>query len=235
MIEFVPLLHTQDSLYDIPRGPARFGEYRNIMQPAEGEVPAPVSAFNPMGKEHAPSAVKRLLKMDVEPAVHQGALELSDTFSFIAKDYKVALVVADDCEGQWTNRSMVELGRLTIRPQGKLTAPWISALSWASDRPSLEEVLAEVRYAVYLALFMDSVAVPTNLAEIMNLAGLASVFAGRTYSGDEAVDRDTIEILSESNSVSEQYAYLFGDVAAQEMGFEPVGIGENGGLVQARA
>src|SRR5262245_23007780 len=103
-IEFVRLLQVQRDLYALPRGMERFREYIKTMTDAGTRDSAlPLVAMNPVGKDHVPALIDEYLRLHADDAAERTVTSLANRYSDIDRSFKVALVVADDLKGGWTN------------------------------------------------------------------------------------------------------------------------------------
>lgn len=66
-LDYVPLLQVQRELYDIARCRERFKAYLAAMtDPRTGDLALPLSAMNPMGKDHVPSLLDQYIALGVD-------------------------------------------------------------------------------------------------------------------------------------------------------------------------
>ena len=148
-LNYVPLLHVQRDLHDLPRGPERFREYLRTILNDDGsdvELP-PLVLMNPMGKDHVTALLDALLALDADGVGARAAADASAALADVPGDYKVALVVADDLMGGWTNRYAYEFalrfgsGRARVDPNrrrssARWSALWITGVLWSSEAPT---------------------------------------------------------------------------------------------------
>src|SRR4051794_39219155 len=111
-LDYVPLLRVLREVYAIPPReivngkPRRFQQYlRTIFSPGgDGAERLPLLAANPMAKDHVTALLDQLLALDADGIGAQAAAEAAARRTDDPGDYNVALVVADDLKGGWTNR-----------------------------------------------------------------------------------------------------------------------------------
>ena len=60
--------------------------------------------MNPMGKDHVTALLDALLALDADGVGARAAADASAALSDVPGEFKIALVVADDLMGGWTNR-----------------------------------------------------------------------------------------------------------------------------------
>lgn len=103
--EIIPVLSFMEELYSQPVTPARFQEYITQLQGStKGDLAIPIMGFNPMAKTHLLEKVRTLISLKAEAIAKEHLNEWSENFPS-SKDIhlKVALNVADDLKGAWTN------------------------------------------------------------------------------------------------------------------------------------
>lgn len=104
-VEIFPLLEKQRELYRIPRGMERFHSYlREMIDPQSRDLRLPLSAMNPMGKDHIPALLDQLITLGAERAAAQAIAEAAQRLRDIPGDYRLALVLSDDAMGGWIFR-----------------------------------------------------------------------------------------------------------------------------------
>ena len=104
-LEFVPLLQVQRDLYRLPRGMERFRAYlKTMIDPETNDLKLPLSAMNPMAKDHAPALLDRNLALDADGVAARAVAEAESRLSNVVGEFKVTLLIVDDSMGGWTNR-----------------------------------------------------------------------------------------------------------------------------------
>lgn len=236
-LEFVPLLQVQRDLYRLPRGWERFRAYLQTMIDPETEDPRlPLSAMNPMGKDHAPTLLDRYLAFDADGLAARAVTEAESRLSNVEGEFKVALVIADDAMGGWTNRYSSEFkvrsGSKPLHKRG-----WITGTLWTSETPSAQATREETLTAVYRAAHIQQHGFAVTLREIMAQEGYAMAMAGCSK---PSLDDDELEYAREviaPNLDTKDYPIvitsLFGDVAAASLGYSPPGLSERAGFALA--
>src|SRR5438309_8889120 len=104
-LTYVPLLQIQRELQGLPRNYERFRQYLHTISP-DGtilELP-PLGIMNPMGKDHVTALLDALLALDADGIATRALADASAQVANDSGDFKVALVIADDLMGGWTNR-----------------------------------------------------------------------------------------------------------------------------------
>ena len=237
-LEFVPLLRLQREIYEIPRGRERFLEYLRVMQNDRRDdirLP-PLVAMNPMAKDHAKTLLDTFLALDADGIAARAVEEASLELAAVPGDYKVALVLADDAMGGWTNRYDVEF---THRFESQTIAKrgWLSGILWTSEEPSVQEARAAVLTSVHRAAYIQTHGAATTLGERLAQEGHAMAAAGRDSPVLDAEDLSyTREVIAEYRDARDRRTNiecLFGDPAARCLGFTPRGLSPWAGLALA--
>jgi len=237
-LTYVPALKIQRELYTLPRGMERFWAYIHTMTDADtGDLALPLVAMNPMGKDHLPRFLDALLVMDADAAgvaaTTDAALALGDEEG----EYKVLLVVSDDAKGGWTNRFASEFGyRFEQRPMYR--RGFIVALLWTSEEYTPARIREEVLMCIYRAAYVRRNGFASTLGEMIAQEREAMRRAGVTEPAIDADDleytRDVLAPLMPKTDRATLMAAMFGDPAARELGYDPLGLSPRAGLALAR-
>lgn len=150
----------------------------------------------------------------------------------------MALVLADDLLGGWTDRYFTELA-VRFEPAAELKRGWIVVTLWTGKEPSAEGVRNEVLAGVFRRFWYLRFGCAKTLAEKMRQEGLAAVFAGASGPTLDPEDLEyTREVLAEHREAIELpivFACLYGDEAAKARGYRPLGLSERAGYALALA
>jgi len=237
-IEFVPLLHIQRELYRMPRGMDRFRAYLRTMIADTGNdlrLP-PLVAMNPMGKDHLPELLDRLLAIDAESIAAQAATDAASLLRDVPGAYKLGLVVCDDLFGGWTNRYASEFThRFPTRPMWD--RGWLTGCLWSSETPSADAIRDEVQTTIFRTAYIAHHGLPRTLRDMLVQEGWVMARAGCTRPVlDEAGIAATRVILEphlDATDMRTAIECLFGDAAAPSLGFTARGLPERAGLALA--
>lgn len=238
-LKYVSLLQTQRDLYQWPRGFARFQEYlRKMIDASTGDLKLPLAAMNPMGKEHVPAFIAQLLAMNAD-AVAMDALEKArEELQNEPGEYQVCAVVSDDLKGGWTNRYAAEFG-YRFQQQAYYKRGWIASILWTSETYTPERIRAEVLASVFRAVYVRRNGLACTLGEMLAQEGYAMHAANATTPRLETEDfvytREVLAPYLERADRPTLIAALFGDVAAQQLGYPSLGLAPHAGLALALA
>lgn len=238
-LEYVPLLSLQRDLYTLPRGRERFTEYlRQMIDPETGDLGLPLVAMNPMGKDHLLPFLENLLALDADGHGARAAEEAQRRLGAEAGDARACLVVSDDRLGGWTNRYTAELGH-RFGERAYYKRGWIQGLLWTSEGYTAEAIREEMLTSLFRAAYIRRHGEAQTLAERMAQEGWAMAQAGCREPALDAEDlaytREVLEPLRDSREIPVILPALFGDAAARELGYTPLGISPRAGLALALA
>jgi hypothetical protein len=236
-LEFVPLLQVQRDLYRMPRGWERFHAYlQTLMDPETKDLKLPLSAMNPMGKDHVPTLLDQYLAFDADGLAARAVAEAESRLSKVEGEFKVALVIVDDAMGGWTNRYSNELtarsGSKPLHRRG-----WITGALWTSETPSEQATREETLTAVYRAAHIQQHGFAATLREIMAQEGYAMAMAGCSNPSLDEDDLEYTRAVIAPNLDTKDYPIvitsLFRDPATASLGYAPPGLSERAGFALA--
>lgn len=249
-IEYVSVLQIHRDLQELPRNSDRFHKYLEVIGCDNGEasilrLPSLLIA-NPMGKEHVTSHLDELIAMGADATAAQAVQEAAKSLADEPGQFKLALVLADDLLGGWTNRYADEY---TLRFPSPVTSAgtgelpswlidfWLTALLWTSEKPSLQRVREAVLMPIYRMVYFQRHGFPSTLNEMLIQEGTVMAQAGCT---EPIMDEEEIEYTREviaphldSTDKRTIMECLFGDAAGKTLGFTPQGLGHWAGLAVA--
>jgi hypothetical protein len=248
-IDFVPLLGIQRELQGMPRNLERFQKYLETIGTRGGDgtlvLPSLIAA-NPMGKEHVTTHLDALLAIDADTLGAQAAEEVALELADEPGEFKLALVLADDLMGGWTNRYANEYS--SRFPDSPATAVpgvlprwlkdyWLTALLWTSDAPSAKSVRDTIRSVVYRHVYFSKHGFARTLQEMLAQEGWVMAHAGceRPVLEEEDIEytRQVLAPFLASTDLRTHIECLFGDEAGKTLGFSPRGLSPWAGLAIA--
>lgn len=236
-LEYITLLQRQRDLYRFPRGMARFREYlRQMIDWDAQEMRLPLFVMNPMGKDHVPAYLDAALAFDADRLAADAVRDLEPQLHDVPGSYKVALVVADDLMGGWTNRFSTEHSHRfessTLYDRG-----WVIGILWTTDTPSPASTREEILTAVHRLAHVRQCGPATTLREKMAQEGHAMARAGcrsPTLTPDELeYTREVIATHLDATDMRTAVECLYGDAAGRTLGFTGRGLSDRAGLALA--
>ncbi len=243
-LEYVPLLRTQRELQGMPRDYRRFRQYLRTILSEDGtglRLPS-LGIMNPMGKEHVTELLDRLLELDADRIAAQIVSQAEGELKDEVGDFKVALVIADDLKGGWTNRydweHSLRFARQRPGPRPRwLQEYWLTAVLWSSEPASEVGVRQAVLTTLYRLAYLRRHGSPRTLRDMMLQEGIVMARAGCT---EPALDVDDIaytrEVLAPFLEVEDKRTViecLFGDAPGRTLGFTSRGLSPWAGLALA--
>ncbi len=236
-LEYVPLLATQRELYALPGGAERFGEHlRTLIDPETFDLRLLLSAIKPIGNDGAPRFQEALVAIGADEIGARAAAEAGAAVADEPGEFRVGLVVSDDAGGGWTNRAASELahrrGEAALLKRG-----WITGILWTSQKYDRPEIREEVLTSVFRAAHIARRGPARTLRELLVQEGNAMRMAGARNPALEPQTllstRQILLRLLDRDDVPTLVAALFGDAAARELGYEPLGLRPRAGLALA--
>lgn len=245
-IQHVPLLQIQLELHEKPRDMARFYEYlRTIFGgevSEENDTPllAPLIAMNPMGRTHVNARLTQLLALGAEAiaaaAVAEAQQRLAPSFAEYTGAYQHGLVIIDDLGGAWSNRFVLETGRIAAVKLNKYR--WFSSGIFVSSEPTPTLVRQNVLSGIYRTLYLDRYGAPQSLRQMLQQEGQVGVFAGippQLAEDDLAYSREVLQPYLDTTHYPTCIAALLGDEAAHTLGYPALGLSPYAGIAVAIA
>jgi hypothetical protein len=209
----------------------------------------PLLAMNPMGKEHVTALLDHLLALNGDELGAQAAREASTTLVDVPGEFKIALVVADDLMGGWTNRYANEFEYRFGRGWGgapddsELMLPrwlkhfWLFGVLWTSEPASKQAVREAILTAAHRVAYLQLHGTARTLRDMLAQEGYAMATAGCTAPVlDEEDIAYTREVLIPYLDVDDKRTCiecLFGDAPGRTLGFTPRGLSPWAGLALA--
>jgi hypothetical protein len=236
-LEFVALLQMQRDLYAIPRGVERFRVYlRTMVDAGTGDLELPLVPMNPMGRDHVPALLDRLLELRADEIGGAATASLREQLSGERGRFRVGLVVADDAHGRWTNRFASEFSH-RFEDAAFYKRGWVVGIIWTSETPTQAGVREEVLTAVHRAAYIQRHGAAKDLSAMLAQEGSAMALAGcvepQLEPDDLSYTREVIEPLLHETGRATAIACLFGDEAAAALGYRPHGLSPRAGLALA--
>ena len=235
-LSFLPLLQIQRDLYALPRGMERFREYiRTMTDPETGDLALPLVAMNPMGKDHVLALIDEYIALGAEQIAAE-AVAGAKAPALQTEGFKVCLVVSDDLKGGWTNRWASEFNH-RIEGAAITKRGWLTGILWTSEPASADRVREAVLTSIYRAEYLQTHAAPRTLGQMLEQEGYATARAGCTAPAldddDLAYTRTVIEPHLTATDRATVIACLFGDTAANALGYPARGLSDRAGLALA--
>src|SRR5690606_33663027 len=135
----------------------------------------------------------------------------------------------------WGERAFGSTRPRRVARKPTSAAPWLTAITWTSDRPDAEAVRRLLLATVYRAAHNASLGPPRTLGEMLTQEARALRFAGEQPAPASEAARTVVERAWERDDVPVLYAAWGGDDAARAMGYDPLGIARGEAVAVALA
>ena len=237
ILRHIRALQVQRDLYAMPRGMERFRAYIETMRDeTTGDLALPLTAMNPMGKDHVPTLLDDYLALYAEGVAERAVAGAAGRLRDLAGDFQTLLVIADDLKGGWTNRWASEFSH-RFESHAMFKRGWIVGVLWTSEPASIQSVTDALATAIYRAASVARRGDGQTLGEMLDQEGEAMAMAALAGPVLDAEDveytRMVVGPLRGATDRATQVACVFGDPAARALGYEPKGLSERAGLALA--
>lgn len=224
----MPTLDAMAAVYELSRagGPKseRFAAYVAQTPANWGIVP-----YNPMAGDAARAAVNGLRELGAETIAQEAAMALARSCEY---SDTIMLAVAVRSTGLWTDRVGTEVDE---RATGKARVVHRGVVSlWSRETSSATDVAREAAAETVRVMWHALHGVPDTLQHVLAVEGLAYALAAGygglgPYSGDVAPEdalavSEACEVLGDTRQAGEIVGVLYGDGAATQLGWTPLGI-----------
>lgn len=242
-VSLVPVLESLRSIYNAEGVMPRFEAYTNLM--TAGQEVLPLGAFSPMGRAQ-PRYLDQLLDMNAESIAEKAAEQATKSLQGLDDRFKLALVVVDAPNGHntWTDRYVTDA---EWRLETKYDAVplnnnrdfdrWITVQLWTDqDPPTPRYIQQETLASIYRATHQTHVlggAPPTTLQDMLYQEGRSLAFANRSVAmepDDLEYSKQVLRDLLHSDHYPTCFAAMYGDVAANQVGYSSLGLSSMAGF-----
>jgi len=235
-LEYMPVLSTQRELARRPRGPETFREYLRTLIDPSSELRPLLTGESETAGVRLPRFLDALAAIGADAVGARATAEAESALTAENGSFRVLLVADDDIGGGWTHRAGAELGHR--RGEADLARRgWIAGILWASESYTASGVREEVLTSIFRAAYIQAKGPAQTLRELLIQEGSAMRRAGAR---DPVLDpgrllatRQLLRPLLDRDDVPTIAAALFGDVAARELGYPPLGVATRAGLALA--
>lgn len=225
-IRIAPTLEAMEAIYRLPRtgGPAspRFQRYVELAETHFG-----LPAYNPMAGDHALETVERLIAADAEMVVRQAGEAVAARCHFQG-DITLAVVLA--APGLWTDRLATEVHYRTSAPRVPGSG---MVFHWTREPVEPAVLTREAAAETVRVMWTNEHGPATTVSAILAREGMAYAIASSPFGSPDAAEEravsDGVEILAESTAPADMASILYGDPAADALGWQPLGIADRAG------
>jgi hypothetical protein len=241
IIEYVPLLPELSRLYALPRDMNRFRSYlKTVVNEAGDDAEyAPLVLANPMAREPVRDLVESYLSIDADGIAERELALISQDFESFRNPIRATLMIVDDLQGGWTNRFATEIWLRRIHDPGTLKPRqqnrfWLTGVLWASEPVTEENVRTAIRAAAYRLQYVFEHGYAATLRSLVRQELAVIRMSGQSQPAlspaEEVWTRQILADRAEADDPATLVAFLFGDEAADSLGFERLGLAPSAGL-----
>ncbi len=235
--ELLPTIALMTDLYTKPRNLERFHEYLNLLQGGTtGDLVIPISGFNPMGKAHLLDKLDQLKTLDAEGIVEKVLLELNRAhlLESIDKTVKVAINVADDAQGGWTNRFTSDYDS-KFKFSGVFNRNFCTPYFWTSESYTADIIRQRILEYVFRTVYWQTNPKPktlkAHLAQEVYVAKHATTknsHPNNRVNNRANAQMDELSAFYQQHENTDDYHLIFhffyGDDASCSLGFPTFGL-----------
>ena len=227
--ELLPVVDVMTEFYKKPLNHTRFQEYLHILHgDTKGILKCPVSSFNPMAKEHLLVKLEELNALHAEEMIRESLNTINAAMANDAPDitYRLALNVADDLQGGWTNHYTTDYDS-KFKFQALIRRQFCVPLFWSSEQ--YEEALIRQRTLeyVYRTYYWQFHPRPSTLAAHIRQEQYVAIKTGIRKRNPD-FDFEAADVLFKEFADTDSYPvifnFLFGDDASAELAYPQYGM-----------
>ncbi|MEL7222550.1 MAG: hypothetical protein AAGJ93_14605, partial [Bacteroidota bacterium] len=189
-----------------------------------------IASYNPMAKPHLLEKITHLKELQAEKLVSETLQQLNSALKLSSSEriIKVAINIADDLEGGWTNRYSTDFDN-KFKINGLISRNFCTPILWSSENYTKELIIERTRTYAYRSLFWLNrgsrlISLEDHLAQEVFVAQKRN--ASLSFAPQDILG---LKLFYEQHSKTELYSIIFnffyGDEAAQALGYPTYGIG----------
>ncbi len=217
MFKVRPVLDLMIDFYEHPRNQERFDLYLKMLQGnSKRDMELPIGGYNPMAKEHLSGKLKALKQLNAEEIISETLLNVPST-----REYEVVINLADDLLGGWTNKFTTDYqSKFQLNPliQRGFCTPYF----WSSEKYSETLIRERSLAAAYRTTYFEIHGKSETLEEHVNQENWVAEKCGTSKSENQEV-QSFLETIKHTTDYSIIIAFLYGDDAAENLGFRKLG------------
>ncbi len=227
----LPVIDIMIELYKSPLNADRFTCYMKILQGnSPGDISVPVTFYNPMGKEQVLKRLLELKKMNAEELINETLKTINKAVSSSSsKEIKVALALADDLGGSWTNRYTTDYDS-KFNTTDLIKRNFCTPLFWVSEEYTPEKIREITTDYCYRSVYRETAPQPVTLEEHIMQESFVAEHNMFRYQEKELKNFHAVNAFylqyKNSNDPPTIFNFLYGDIASKELGHTAFGIKE---------
>jgi hypothetical protein len=227
--QLLPILDTMLDFYQMPLNSARFQAYLQLLQgDTKGDLVLPIGGFNPMAKSHILLKIKELQAIKVEKIIAETLTFVNERWQHKGNDriYQVAINLADDLHGGWTNRYTTDYDS-RFKINALVNRHFCTPYFWSSENYDENLIRERTLTAVYNTMYWLENPKPLTLKNhIEQLAFITQYIDNQSIVS--TIDFEKLNDFYQKNIESDDYHLIFnvlyGDAASEQLSFPTYGI-----------
>lgn len=241
ILEFVlhPVLEEMSEFYRLPRTPARFQTYLEMLQgDTKDDMRLPIMNYNPMAKDHIHDKIEELQNLGAEQIAKEVFINLNriykkENFGKV----KTVFNIADDLGGAWTNRFSTDYDS-KFKTTGLFNRGFCAPIFWSSEAYTPE--LVKERTIAYALRTLYRFKNPKLKTLEEHLTQEIFVERNNPYSSTPIVKEGQEELteLYEAFKKEDDFGLIFnffyGDEISQGLSYSTYGVGTTTGFSYAK-
>ena len=237
--ELLKVLDKILDLYKLPRNKKRFDKYLFLLQGTnKDEMILPIAAFNPMGKELALNKIEALLSLDAEKLAGEYLQQINSEWgSSQDRIIQVAINLADDIEGSWSNYAITDY-KNKFEFDGLFKRNFCTPIFWTSESVNKEIIIQRTKECVNRTIYWINKGSPNTLFDCIEQEVHVNRVCENQFVKSELTDVELLERFYNQHSNSADYNlklnFFYGDEETKVLNFPSYGIPKNGGFDYAK-
>ncbi len=229
--ELLPIIDTMLNLYAQPRTPARFQTYLKLLQgETKGDLVLPIGNFNPMAKAHLTEKLLELKNLRAEELLESTIAEINENLPKTKNGlvYKLALNVADDAQGGWTNKFTTDYDS-KFKFNALFARQFCVPILFSSETISENLVISRTKEYCFRTVYWSQNSKPKTLKDYVE----QEIFVTKNLKTKENLSQNVYQNLDtfyKKHQDSEHYEIIFnffyGDAACESLNFPKFGVEE---------
>ncbi len=233
----MPIIEQMLALYKKPRAPERFHEYLSMLQGnTAADLLLPIAGFNPMAKEHALEKLQELKSLGAESLITEILGTINDTAAEDGTVINVALNLADDLKGGWTNRYATDFDS-KFKINGLVTRNFCVPYFWTSEDFDAEKIRTRAQEYVYRTIFWKKHGRLETLKDHLEQEVFVAKHV-RPKSGTGLEETEELSVYFDKHQMDDNYSRIFnffyGDKISATLGYPLFDTRENAGFEFAK-
>ncbi|MFM2267678.1 MAG: hypothetical protein RL757_1119 [Bacteroidota bacterium] len=224
--ELMPMLDLMREYYQKPADLGRFNQYLAHINAQNGSPVTALSGYNPMGKAHVLEKLTELWSQNAEDIAQKVISEINKKYQ-LPFTFRVALVLADDEKGGWTNHFSTHYDSF-FKLKYQLSQGECAPFFWTSENFDAEKIEYRIKMYLFNSIYQLQHGAPKTLRQHVAALRWAQQKSEQNVSFLSNLAFQNVQVCFEKYADSEHrhiiIPFLYGDQAATNLGYPPLGI-----------